>query len=333
MKAVIVDRPGEPDALSVVELPDPGKPGPGEVRVRIHASTLNYNDTLVIRNPRTPAGHIPLADGAGVVQEVGEGVTDLAAGDAVFGCFFPQWLDGGPTVDNFSTTPGLGLPGYAREVVVAPAAQFERAPAGYSHAEAATLTVAGLTAWRVLFSDGGLKPGDKVLILGTGGVAVFALQFAKLAGATTVVTSSSDEKLERVRQLGADQVINYRSEPQWGDRVQELTHGGADIVLEVGGPSTLPQSIRAARIGGLVSLIGVLTGTAGEIPTGELNMKQVRLHGLVVGGRRQQRDMVRALDGAPLRPVIDRTFELDRLGDALEYFSSGVHLGKVVVEL
>ncbi|GHD42254.1 zinc-dependent alcohol dehydrogenase family protein [Streptomyces galbus] len=333
MKAVAINKPGTPAPFSIVELPDPGKPGPGEVRVRIHATTINYNDVLVIRNPNTLAGHIPLADGAGVVEEVGEGVTDLAVGDTVFGRFFPQWLEGGPTTDNFHATPGMGLPGYAREIAVAPATQFERAPKGYTHAEAATLTVAGLTAWRALFSDGGIKPGDKVLILGTGGVAVFALQFAKLAGATTIVTSSSDAKLERVRQLGADHLVNYRTEPQWGDHVQRLTNGGVDLVLEVGGPATLPQSIRAARIGGLVSLIGVLTGTLGEIPTGELNMKQVRVHGLVVGGQRQQRDMVRALDEATLRPVIDRTFRLDDLNDALEYFGSGAHLGKVVIEL
>lgn len=333
MKAAVVDKPGSPDPLRVLEIADPGRPGPGEVRVRVHATTINYNDTLLIGNPGTPSGHIPLADGAGVVEEVGEGVTDLAPGDAVFGRFFPQWLDGGPVIDNFSTTPGMGLPGYLREVAVAPAAQFERAPKGYSHAEAATLTVAGLTAWRALVVDAGIKPGDTVLILGTGGVAVFALQFAKLVGATAIVTSSSDQKLERVRQLGADHLINYRSEPLWGDRVQQLTQGGADIVLEVGGPGTLPQSIRAARIGGLISLIGVLTGTAGEIPTGELNMKQLRLHGLVVGGRQQQRDMVRAIEASTLRPVIDRTFTLDDIGEAVDYFRTGAHVGKVVIEI
>src|SRR5690606_1980830 len=187
----------------------------------------------------TEDGRIPLADGAGVVEAVGEGVDEFAAGDAVVSCFFPLWQDG-PAVDgDFRRVPGAGLDGYAREAVVRPATWCTRAPAGRAHAEAATITTAGVTAWRALVVEGGLRAGDVVLALGTGGVSVYALQLARAMGATVVVTSSSDEKLERVRQLGADHVINYRETPEWGRAVRELTGGrGADHVIEVGGPGT-----------------------------------------------------------------------------------------------
>ncbi|MER6850611.1 NAD(P)-dependent alcohol dehydrogenase [Streptomyces flaveolus] len=333
MKAVVVRHPGQENVLEVSELPDPGQPGTGEVRVRIHASALNYHDNIVMGSTDTPIGHVPLADGAGVVEAVGEGVTELAVGDAVFARFFPGWQAGGPVLDHFGTTPGIGPSGYAREIVVAPATQFERTPRGYTHAEAATLTVAGLTAWSALMGDGGVKPDDTVVLQGTGGVSLFALQLAHLVGATTIVTSSSDEKLERARALGADHVVNYRSVPEWGDHVRELTGDGADHVIDVGGPATLPQSIQAVRVGGLISVIGVLSGLAGEIPTGFINMKQIRLHGVLVGNHQQQREMVRAIEASGLRPVIDRRFPLDDLSEALRYFTSGAHMGKVVIDI
>ncbi|WFE48799.1 NAD(P)-dependent alcohol dehydrogenase [Micromonospora sp. WMMD1155] len=331
MKAVVVQRPGTDKPLEVVELPDPGQPQFGEIRVRLHGSTLNFHDSLAIRSATTPVGHIPLADGAGVVEAVGPGVDELVTGDHVVASFFPFWNDGRPTVDTFSRTPGLGLAGYAREIVVAPAAQFVKAPRGYSHPEAATLTVAGLTAWRALVSDAAVTPGNQVLIMGTGGVAVFALQFAKMLGATAIVTSSSDAKLRRARQLGADHTVNYRSVPDWGRHVFDLTGGGVDVVVELGGAATLPQSIDAARIGGLISLIGILAGVSGDVPTGTLNLKQVRLHGLVVGSRTQQQQMIRAIDATGTRPIIDRTFALDDLAEATDYLSSGAHLGKVAI--
>ncbi|MEU1212564.1 NAD(P)-dependent alcohol dehydrogenase [Streptomyces sp. NPDC005791] len=333
MKAVVIRQSGQENVLQVSELPDPGRPGTGEVRVRIHASALNYHDNIVMGSTDTASGHVPLADGAGVVEEVGEGVTELSVGDAVFARFFPGWQAGRPVLDHFGTTPGIGLSGYARENIVAPAAQFERAPRGYTHAEAATLTVAGLTAWSALTGEGGIKPGDTVVLQGTGGVSLYALQLARVIGATTIVTSSSDEKLERVRELGADHVVNYRSVPEWGDRIHELTGHGADLVIDVGGPSTLPQSIRAVRIGGRISVIGVLTGLAGEMPTGFINMKQIRLNGVLVGNHQQQRDLVRAIETSGLRPVIDRRFPLDELSEALRYFTSGAHMGKVVIDI
>jgi NADPH:quinone reductase-like Zn-dependent oxidoreductase len=200
MKAIVLHAPGGLERLELVDIPDPGVPGPGEIRVRLHASSLNYHDYGVVsgRMP-TEERRIPMSDGAGVVEAVGEGVTEFKAGDPVVSCFFPGWLEGPPPIGNFSTVPGDGVDGYAREAVVRPATWFTRAPEGFSHAEAATLTTAGLTAWRALVVNGGLKAGDVVLVLGTGGVSIFALQLAKAMGATIIATSSSDEKLERVR--------------------------------------------------------------------------------------------------------------------------------------
>ena len=335
MKAVQLAKPGGLDHLKVVDLAEPKAPGPGEIRVRIQASSLNFHDFAVAAGfIPTADGRIPMADGAGVVDAVGAGVSEFAVGDHVVSCFFPTWLDGGPTIGDFATTPGDGVDGYAREQVVVPATWFTRAPKGYSHAQAATLTTAGLTAWRALVVDGGIKAGDSVLVLGTGGVSIFALQLARAMGATVIATSSSDAKLERTRALGAAHTINYKTTPEWGRRVLELTNGrGVDIVVEVGGPGTLPQSIRATRVGGHIALIGVLTGRAGEVPTALLMAKQQRLQGLIVGSRRQQQDMVRALEATELKPVIDKTFKLEELADAFRYEASGAHFGKICVAI
>ena len=261
MKAIRLRSPGGLDNLQSVDMEAPQDPAAGEIRVRLHASSLNYHDYGVASRPGWQAdGRIPMSDGAGVVEAVGAGVTAFAVGDAVVSCFFPTWADGPATIADFATVPGDGVDGFAREAVTLPATAFTRAPRGFSHAEAATLTTAGLTAWRALVVDGGLKAGDTVLVLGTGGVSIFALQFAKAMGATVVATSSSDEKLERARALGADHTINYRREPDWGRRVWDWTGGrGVDHVVEVGGPGTLPQSIAAVRVGGHIALIGVLT--------------------------------------------------------------------------
>jgi NADPH:quinone reductase-like Zn-dependent oxidoreductase len=334
MKAVKIGSPGGLECLKMVDMPDPGAPAAGEIRVRLHAASLNYHDYRVVSaaNP-SHIGRIPMADGAGIVEAVGEGVQELSVGNNVVSTFFPTWLDGPPEHGDFATVPGDGVDGYAREAVVRPATWFTRAPMGFSHTEAATLTTAGLTAWRALAADGGLKAGATVLVLGTGGVAIFALQFAKAMGAIVIGTSSSDEKLERVRALGANHTINYRFEPAWGEAVQRWTNGrGVDHVIELGGPDTLPQSIAAVRVGGHISLIGTITGLAGEVPTGALMIKQVRLQGLIVGNRRQQQEMVRAIDATGLKPVIDRTFALESLADAFRYEQSGKHLGKICVE-
>ena len=335
MKGIRIDAARGLDGRAVVALPDPGTPGSGEIRVRVRASSLNFHDYAVCKfgNPAFD-GRIPLADGAGTVEAVGEGVTEFAEGDAVVSIFFPPWLDGQPSVPNFGSTPGDGVDGYAREVVVRPASWFTQAPQGWSPVEAATLTTAGVTAWRALVEHGGLKPGDSVLVLGTGGVSIFALQIAKAMGATVIATSSSDEKLARALALGADHGINYKAEPEWGEAVKALTGGrGVDHVIEVGGPGTLAQSIAAVRLGGHIALIGVLTGRAGEVPTALMMAKQVRLQGLIVGSRRQQSDMVRGMEATGLRPVIDRVFPLAQLGDAFRYEESGSHFGKIGVDV
>lgn len=335
MKAITLRQPGGLDQLQRVELADPGAPGPGEIRVRIHASSLNFHDLGVVTG-RLPSadGRIPMSDGAGVVEAIGEGVSEFAVGDAVVSTFFPTWLDGGPTLSDFKTVPGDGVDGYARECVVHPAHWFTHAPRGYSHEEAATLTTAGLTAWRALVVDRQLKAGDTVLVLGTGGVSIFALQFAKRMGATVIATSSSDEKLERVRALGADHTINYRRDTDWAAKVLEYTNGrGVDQVIEVGGADTLTQSIRACRTGGHIALIGVLAGVVGQVPTVELMLRHQTLQGVIVGSRSQQRDMVRAIEATGIKPVIDRTFALEDIAEAFAHQAAGKHFGKLCLSI
>lgn len=335
MKAVVLRQPAGLNNLHLVDLADPGEPAAGEIRVRIHASSLNFHD-LGVATGRLPTvdGRIPMSDGAGTVEAIGEGVTEFAAGDSVVSCFFPQWLDGGPAIGDFSTTPGDGVDGYACEHVVRPAHWFTHAPREYSHEQSATLTTAGLTAWRALVVDGGLKAGDTVLVLGTGGVSIFALQIAKYMGAQVIVTSSSDVKLARAQELGADHLVNYRREPDWAAKVLKLTGGrGVDHVVEVGGPDTLSQSIDACRVGGHIALIGVLTGVIGQVPTVALMRRQQILQGLVVGSRMHQIEMVRAIDATGLKPIIDRTFALDEIADAFHHQAEAKHFGKICLTI
>jgi NADPH:quinone reductase-like Zn-dependent oxidoreductase len=335
MKAIRLEGSGGLDRLKVVEMNEPGAPQAGEILVRLHASSLNYHDYLVaLGKIPTADGLIPLSDGAGIVEAIGEGVTEFAVGDHVVSCFFPAWQDGEATSSAIATLPGDSLDGYARERVVRPAHWFTRAPINYSHVEAATLTTAGLTAWRALVDDGSLKAGATVLALGTGGVSIFALQFAKMMGASTIVTSSSDEKLDRARALGADHTINYKQYPDWADQVLDRTDGrGVDHVIEVGGPDTLPQSLKACRIGGHIAFIGVLTGFSGPIPTVALLTRQVRLQGVQVGNRRQQLEMIRALEANDMKPVIDRTFPLQDLIEAFRYEAACAHFGKIGIDV
>lgn len=334
MKAIRLRQPAGLDNLKFEDMAGPNAPGRGEIKVRLRASSLNYHDYLVaVGGIPTPDGRIPMSDGAGEVLAVGEGVTDFAVGDAVVSTFFPNWLDGRPIPGGFAGVPGDGADGYAREEVVAPATAFTHQPRGYTHAEAATLTCAGLTAWRALMVEGGLKAGDSVLVQGTGGVSIFALQFAKAAGATVIATSSSDAKLERLKALGADHLINYKTTPAWGAEAAKLSDGGVDHVVEIGGAGTFPESITAARIGGHISLIGVLAGFAGPVPTVQIMGKQQRVIGITVGTRRQQLDMIRAIDVNGIRPVISDHFPLAELGAAFRHQESGQHFGKIVVDI
>ncbi|WP_423605650.1 zinc-dependent alcohol dehydrogenase family protein [Sphingomonas sp. MS122] len=334
MKAMVTGSPASLDTLAFADRPDPGQPGPGEIRVALHGSSLNYHDLGVVTG-RMPAdaGRIALADGAGTVVAVGDGVNEFAVGDQVVSCFFPIWQDGAPIVGDFSHTPGDGIDGFATEFAVGPATAFTRAPRGYDPVEAATITTAGLTAWRALVSDGGLKAGDTVLLLGTGGVSIWGLQIAKAMGAMAVITSSSGEKLERARDLGADHVVNYREVKDWGRVVADWTGGrGVDHVLELGGAGTLANSIAAVRVGGHIALIGTVTGVAGDVPTAALMAKQARLQGLIVGSRRQQQEFVRAIETTGIRPVVDRRFSLAQLPEAFRFQQSSGHFGKIGVE-
>lgn len=334
MKVIRLRQPAGLDNLKFEDMEGPGAPGPGEVKVRLRASSVNYHDYIVVVGGiPTPDGRIPMSDGAGEVLAIGAGVTEFAVGDAVVSTFFPNWLDGTPIPGGFAGVPGDGADGYAREEVVAPVTSFTHQPRGYTHAEAATLTCAGLTAWRALVVEGQMKAGDTVLVQGTGGVSIFALQFAKAAGATVIATSSSDAKLERLKAMGADHLINYKTTPNWGAEAAKLTGGGVDHVVEIGGAGTFPESITAARIGGHISLIGVLAGFAGPIPTVQIMAKQQRVIGITVGTRRQQLDMIRAINVSGIKPVISDHFPLERLGDAFRRQESGQHFGKIVVDI
>lgn len=335
MKAIRVALPASLDALHLADVPEPAAPGPGEITVRIRASSLNYHDFAVVTGMLPCAeGRIPMSDGAGGVVAIGEGVTEFSVGDPVVSTFFPDWLDGTPPTTAFTRVPGDGIDGYAREAITAPVTWFTHAPEGYSHAEAATLTCAGLTAWRALVVDGQIKAGAKVLVQGTGGVSVFALQFAKAMGATVIATSSSDEKLARMKALGADHLINYKETPNWGAKVLELTAGrGVDHVIEVGGAGTLDQSMIAARNGGHIALIGVLAGFAGPVSTAMLMAKQLRVIGLTVGSRQQQRDMIDAIEANGIKPILDKSFPLAQLADAFRHQAANAHFGKIVVEI
>lgn len=332
-KAIYVQPGGGYDKVTLGTC-EAAAPAPGEITVRLHANSLNYHDFAVVSGMWGPSEpRIPMADGAGEVIAVGDGVSEFAVGDHVVSTFFPDWLAGEPLIEGFATVPGDGIDGYAREMVTARVTSFTRAPKGYSHAEAATLTTAGLTAWRALMSDGGLKPGDSVLVQGTGGVSIFALQFAKMAGATVIATSSSDAKLERLRAMGADHLINYRSTPEWGNTVRELTDNrGVDHVIEVGGPATLEQSMTATRIGGHIAVIGILTGLAGQLNVVTALVRQLRLQGVLVGSRSQQEEMVRAIDANGIRPIIDRSFALEEIADAFRYQETNQHFGKICLE-
>ena len=334
MRAMKLKNPGGLDQLIMSNI-EARPPGPGEIQVRIEASSLNFHDYAVVAGMLPVAdGRIPMSDGAGTVTAVGDGVTEFAIGDAVLSCFFPNWLDGEPALARLIGVPGDHVDGFAAEAVTMPAHAFTRLPKGYSAAQAATLTCAGLTAWRGLMVEAQIKPGDVVLTQGTGGVSLFALQFAKAAGCRVISTSSSDEKLARLKAMGADALINYRDTPEWGKRAAELTDGrGVDVVVEIGGAGTLPQSIAAIRVGGHISLIGVLAGFSGEVPTAALFSKNAELKGITVGSRAQQVDMITAIEATGIEPIIDSTFPLEGLADAFRHQASQKHFGKICIEL
>lgn len=333
MKLIRLNAPGGLDKLEFHSAePAPLAPGPGQISIRIKALSVNFHDYVVVSGMSPAAdGRIPMSDASGEVIEAGEGVTAFQPGDHVISLFFPDWADGGPQGGGFARVPGDGIDGYAREIVVASASAFTHAPRGLSHDEAATLPCAALTAWRALIEEGRLKPGDAVLVQGTGGVSIFALQIAKAMGATVVATSSSAEKLERLKAIGADHVINYREVERWGAAVKSALGRGVDHVVEVGGAGTFQQSVSACRDGAHIALIGILTGVKASAPIASVMARQLRVTGITVGNRRQQIEMVRGIEAIGLKPVVDREFSLENLADAFRYQETGHHFGKIVI--
>lgn len=322
--------------LAVASRPKP-EPGHGQVLVRMRAASLNFRDLLMVRglyNPRQELPVIPCSDGAGEVEATGPGVTRVRVGDRVTPTFFQGWFAGRPTVEKALTTLGSPLDGVLAQYVVVGEEGLVPVPAHLTFEQAATLPCAALTAWSALAVQGNVKAGDTVLVQGTGGVALFALQFAKLLGARVVVTSSSDEKLARARRMGADHGINYRTTPQWGKAAREWTGGvGVDHVVELGGAGTLAESLQAVGLGGQVSLIGVLAGAGKEINILPIVMRNVRVQGIFVGHREGFEAMNRAVSQHGLEPVIDRTFAMEEVGQAFEWMAGGNHFGKICIEI
>jgi len=334
MKEYRIDEFGI-DALSLVEIDTPAA-GADEVLVRLRATSINYRDLMMVEggyNPRMQLPRVPFSDGAGEVVGVGEGVTKWKVGDRVCPAFFQGWIGG--EIDYAKTKTNLGgdLDGCLREFGVFHQDGLVRIPEHLSFEEAATLPCAAVTVWHALVVNGGLKSSDTVLLQGTGGVSIFALQFAKAAGARVFITSSSDEKLERARELGADETLNYHQREDWDTWALELTDKrGVDHVVEVGGAGTLQRSMRGARMGGHIAVIGVVAGK-GEYSHTPIFMKALRMMGVFVGSREMFEDMNRAIEENKLRPVIDRTFAFDEAREALRFFKEGSHFGKVVVRI
>jgi len=326
------------DALHMVERPDP-QPKAGEVLVRVKACSLNFRDWLMAQgsyNPKQKLPLIPVSDGAGEVIAVGDGVSGFKAGDRVLGHFFPNWLAGEPSVEKFAVSMGGPYDGWLCEQRTFPASALSHIPAHLSYEEAASLPCAALTAWSAITTLGKVQPGEHVLIQGTGGVALFALQFAKLAGAEVIMTSSSDDKLARVKQMGADHLINYKADANWGHTARALTGGaGLDHIVELGGAGTLMQSIRAIRPGGTISMIGVLSGPGHDLKIPLVVMQQIRLQGVTVGAKDGCDAMLRAISLAKLKPVLDERFDFSEAGvrGAYNHMGAGSHFGKIVLTL
>ena len=336
MKAYQIVAGSGIDNLSIVERPL-REPQPHEVLVRVRAVSLNYRDLMVARGAylvKTGNAIVPTSDGAGEVVAVGSEVKRFQAGDRVASIFFPRWIDGTPTAEKTSIAPGGNADGLLASHAFFDESALTRIPAHLNFHEAATLTCAGVTAWNALFVEGRLQAGDSVLLQGTGGVSIWGLQLAKAAGIRTIITSSSDAKLEHARTLGANETINYRTTPEWQDEARRLTDGaGVNLVLEVGGSGTLARSIGSLEMGGTVAIIGGLSGFGGEVPPLALIRNASRLTGIYVGSRKMFEDMNAVIDLAKIRPVIDRVFGFEEAQQAYRHLESGQHFGKVVIDV
>jgi NADPH:quinone reductase-like Zn-dependent oxidoreductase len=323
------------DQLALVDREKP-EPHENEVLVRLTAASLNFRDLLMVEgkyNPRLRFPLIPLSDGVGVVEKTGSRVTRFQAGDRVAGIFMQTWIDGPPSELKGKSALGGAIDGVAREYICLNEEGLVHVPSNLTDVEAAALPCAAVTAWHALFEHGTAVPGDTVLIQGTGGVSTFALRFAVAAGLRTIVTSSSDEKLARVREFGAHEVINYKQTPEWGKQARALTSGlGVDNVIEVGGSNTIQQSLVAARTGGMVSVIGILGGVEPTISPAQVLMNSVRVQGIYVGSRSMFERMNKAIVLHDLKPVISKVFPWTELKDALRHMKEQGHFGKICLE-
>ncbi|MGH6678095.1 MAG: zinc-dependent alcohol dehydrogenase family protein [Bradyrhizobium sp.] len=336
MKCYELQGPSGIDGLALVERPVPS-PGPGEVLVRLKAATLNYRDLLTVKGgygSRQKFPLVPVSDGAGLVEATGPGVRAFAPGDRVIGSFFEGWLSGEPSEAKMRSALGGAVDGVLAEYRVFPAQALVRTPEHLSDSEAAALPCAGLTAWSAVVKLGEVQPGQTVLTQGTGGVSLFALQFAKMSGARVIATSSSDAKIERLKSLGADLTLNYKSTADWGKKARESSGRGVDLVVEVGGAGTLNESIRATRIGGTIAFIGVLAGPpASELRIPLMVMQQQRLQGVTVGSVEDLQAMADAIAVNRMKPIVDRIFSFEQVKEAFSYMASGAHFGKVAIAI
>lgn len=322
------------DRLRLVDRTDVS-PGPGQALLEMSAWSLNYRDAMVVKgayNPRLRFPQVPLSDGVGEIVALGPGTSGWKVGQRAAATFMPGWIDGRLSDAKAKTALGAGNPGVAAERIAVDADALVAIPDHLTDAEAASLPCAAVTAWHALVVSGGIQAGQTVLILGAGGVSVFALQFARMHGARVVGTSSSADKLARAAVLGLEHGINYRETPDWGDKVREWSGGGVDHVVEVGGAGTLEQSLRAVRMGGHIGLIGVLSGNQGAVNPTSILMKGVRMQGIFVGSRSMFEDMNRAIAASRMKPVVDRVFRFHDLPAALAYLESGQHFGKVCLD-
>lgn len=328
-----VTSPEQPVGWQLVDAEAP-TPGPGQVLIHVRAVSLNYRDLLISQNVKRTRTIVPCSDGAGDIVAVGEGVSRVNIGDRVAGIFFQTWLTG-PLVDEVHDQAlGGSADGMLTEYIVLSEQGVVKLPDYLTYEEAACLPCAAVTVWNGLFEQGHLQPGETVLLQGTGGVSIFGLQLAKLAGARVIITSSSDEKLARARELGADETINYRTTPDWEIEAKRLTNGlGVDHIVEVGGAGTLQKSLGATRTSGHIAFVGVLTGPSAPIATGPILTKSLRITGIYVGSRVMFDHLLAAMTPTQLRPIIDRVFDFADALAALAHLQSGSHFGKVVVKL
>ena len=334
MKAYEIKNASGTGQLALVDRPKPA-PGPGEVLIRVRATSLNYRDILTVRSaigPSVKPGLIPLSDGAGEVAEVGEGVTRVRLGDRVAGIFTPSWISG--RSGGGEALGGGRTDGMLREFALLHESAVVHFPEHLSYEEAATLPCAGVTAWNALVPVGHVAAGETVVVQGTGGVSIFGLQFARLSGARVIATTGTEAKEARLRELGAAEVINYKTTPEWDKRVLELTGGeGADHILDVGGAGTMVRALQAVRAGGFITVIGLLTGMGGEINPLGILFRAAHVVGIRVGSREMFEDMNRAISRNRMRPIIDRVFQFEEAPAALDYLASGKHFGKVCIRV